>query len=70
MPYEYSLKLKENRSVLDSVEKNEKHLRLAEKAYVELSELYNWDKIECVDIDEIKSIDTINAEIFELVKDI
>lgn len=69
MPYEYACKLKQNRKNLDEHEKSTEHLKNAEEAYVELSELYNWDKIECIENNEIKSIEQINDEILEKIKD-
>ena len=68
MPYKYSLTLKENRVSLDEHEKSEKHLRLAEESYLELSELYNWDIISCIDNEKIKSIENINDDIYETLK--
>lgn len=70
MPYEYSLELKKNREFLDEHEKSETHLRNAEKAYIELSELYNWDKIECVKDGKIKTIKEVNDEIIKLLDEI
>lgn len=37
-------------------------------AYLELAELYNWDVIECVDKDNIKTVDEIHNEIIEILK--
>ena len=68
VPYEYSVELKKNRANLDENEKSPEHLKNAELAYVELAGLYNWDKIECVDSDKIKSIERISDEIIEIVK--
>lgn len=38
------------------------------KAYLELSELYNWDVIECVKDNNIKDITRIHQEIIEILK--
>ena len=54
---------------MDGNEKSEKHLINAEKAYIELSELYNWDRIECVESDRIKSIEEISKEIINMLKE-
>ena len=70
MPYEYSCELKKNREFVDEHEKDESHLRLAEEAYMELSELYGWNKIECVKGGEVRSIEEIGEEVFEIVKNI
>lgn len=69
MPYEASCELKKNRESLDGNEKNEEHLKNAEKAYVELSELYNWDRIECVEEKGIKTIEEIHKEIIDKLKE-
>lgn len=69
MPYTSSCELKKNRKSLDGNEKSEKHLINAEKAYIELSELYNWDRIECVESDRIKSIEEISNEIINMLKE-
>ena len=61
MPYISSCELKKNRKSLDGNEKSEKHLINAEKAYIELSELYNWDRI--------KSIEEISKEIINMLKE-
>lgn len=70
MPYEYAETLKKNRINLDAHEKSKEHLKNAEEAYVELSELYNWDKIECIENGKIKTVEDIGNEVFEKVKDI
>lgn len=67
VPYEYTKLLMEKRN-LDNHEKDEEYLRLAEEAYIELSELYNWDKIECVKDNKLRSIEDINNEIIEIIK--
>lgn len=67
MPYLYSLELKKNRKFLDEHEQSEAYLRQAEEAYVELSELYHWSTIQCIEDGKIKSIDSINQEIIEIV---
>ncbi len=70
MPYENALVLKKNRVNLDEHEKSPEHLKNAEEAYVELSELYNWDKIECVREGKIRTIEDINDEVYEKIKEI
>jgi len=70
MPYEYSLELKKNREFLDEHEKSPEHLKLAEETYIELSELYNWDRIECDRDGEIRTIEDINDEIFKIVEEV
>lgn len=67
MPYIFTKELEKNREVSDEIEEDEEHLTRAEKAYLELSELYNWDKIECVKDGKIRSIEDINDEILSLI---
>lgn len=68
MPYEASLELHKNRNVTDGHEKSAEHLKRAEEAYIELSELYNWDRVECVNGGQIRSIEDIHEEILNLVQ--
>lgn len=69
MPYEHALQLKKNRVNLDEHEKSPEHLKYAEEAYVELSQLYNWDTIECISNDSIRTIEDISNEVYTKVKD-
>lgn len=69
MPYEYSCELKKNRKFLDQNEKAPEYLKMAEDAYIELSELYNWERVECVKDNKIRTIDDISDEVFEIVKE-
>lgn len=69
MPYEYSCELKKNRENLDENEKDAEHLKFAEETYIELSELYNWSRIECVNDGEVRSIEDIGEDVYNLVKD-
>jgi len=67
MPLEYSLKLEKNRDSFDEHEKDEDYLKRSEDAYIELSELYGWDKVECVIDGRIKTIEEINQEIMDIL---
>lgn len=67
VPYDFAKELKKNRESLDILEGSEEHLKNAEHAYIELSELYNWDKVECIKDNKLRSIEDINDEIFELI---
>ncbi len=66
VPYEYSKKLKDKRKSFSA--KEEDFLKNAEIAYVELSELYNWDRIECIEENKLRSIEDIHEEIFSLIQ--
>lgn len=66
MPFEQAAILKQNREEpLDSVEKDENHLKRAEAAYFELVNKYNFKTIECVENNRLKSIDEIHNELIE-----
>lgn len=67
VPYDFAKELKKNRAYLDELEKSPEHLKNAERAYIELSELYNWDKVECVKDNELRTIEDINDEIYDLI---
>ena len=69
MPYEQACVLKNKRKELpDEAELNEEYLRLGEKAYLELAEIYNYDIVSCVHNNKIKSIEEIHEEVYELVR--
>lgn len=69
MPYEYSKVLMQNRKTLDDAEKSPEHIKQAELAYLELSELYNWQLIECIKDNKIKTVEEINEEILNIIKE-
>ena len=69
VPYEYSLELRKNRELIDEHEKSSEHLKNAEEAYIELSELYNWDRIECIKDNKLRTIEDINEEILKLIEE-
>ena len=54
----------------DQHEANKAHLEQAEKAYLELTEKYGYIKITCVKDDCIRTIDDINDEVVEKIKEI
>lgn len=71
MPFEYAAILKKNREETpDQHEANKAHLEQAEKAYLELTEKYGYIKITCVKDDCIRTIDDINDEVVEKIKEI
>ena len=67
VPYDFSKELEKNRESLDEHEKDPEHLKKAERAYVELSGLYNWDTIECVKDNKLRSIDDIAEELYSKI---
>jgi dTMP kinase len=71
MPYESSLVLKQNRSLKEDLDENERdkgHLISAENAYVELSDKYKFYTIECANGSNIRTIEDINEELYNYVK--
>ena len=69
VPYDFTKELEKNRESLDEHEKSPEHLKNAERAYVELSELYNWDRVECIKDNKLRSIEDISDEIFKIVNE-
>lgn len=70
VPYEYSKELKKNREFIDEHEKDNEYLKNAEEAYLELTELYDWKKIECVSENKLMSIEDINKEIMKIIENL
>ena len=69
VPFENTLELRKNREFVDEHEKSEEHLKNAEKAYIELSELYHWKKIECIKDGKLRTIEDINEEILDIINE-
>lgn len=69
VPYSYAFELKKNRISLDEHEKSEEHLKNSEIAYLELSSYYNWININCISNNSIRTIEDINDEIIENIKE-
>lgn len=70
VPTDYSQKLKckrQDEQMDDENEKDADYMENVERTYIELSELYHWNRIECVENGEIKSIEEIHQEILKLV---
>ena len=67
-PFDKTIELRKNRESIDEHEKSEEHLKNAEKAYIELSELYNWNRIECIKNDKLRPIEDISEEILKIIK--
>ena len=68
VPFENTIELRRNREFVDEHEKSEEHLKNAENAYIELSELYHWEKIECIRNGKMRTIEDINDEIMDIIK--
>ena len=67
VPFETALTIRTNK---EGKETSEESLKRAEEAYLELTELYNWDKIECVQNGTLKSIDEIQQEILNKIEEL
>ena len=67
VPYENTIELLKIRGNLDDNEKDKEFLRNSEEAYIELSELYGWKRIECVENKKIKTREEIHKEIINIV---
>ena len=68
VPLENTLELRKNRKSIDEHEKSPEYLKRAEESYLELSELYNWDKIECIRNNKLRSVEDINIEIMKIIE--
>lgn len=69
VPYSYAFELKKNRISLDEHEKSAEHLKNSEAAYIELASLYNWKSINCIKNNNIRTIEDINEEIMDNLKE-
>lgn len=67
MPTEYVETLRQNRTAIDEHEQDLEHLKKAEQTYIEIAEEYKFKTIECIAGNEIRSIESINDELFEYV---
>lgn len=71
LPLEYAKILKQHRAEKpDEAESNEAYLRRGEAAYLELADLYNFDVIDCVKDNKIRTIDDINDELYKKIIDL
>ena len=69
MPTEYASILKKGREEKpDQHEADEKYLKNAEKAYIEVAERYDFKTIECALDGNIRTIDDISNELYDVVK--
>ncbi len=72
MPFEQATVLRKSRvksELLDQHEASEEHLRHAEKAYLEIADLYDFKTIECNVGEQIKDIPSIHEEVYQYVKE-
>lgn len=65
MPYEYADILKKSRNEIpDQHESSEAHLRNAETAYLEMANLYGFQKINCIENCKIRTREDIHDEMY------
>ena len=69
MPEEYSYKLRIDRNDLDGHEASRKHLKEAEKTYLELAELYNFKTVSCIENKKIRTIEDISEDVLKIAKE-
>lgn len=68
MPYEVSLELKKNREeAMDQHEASKEHLLMAENAYKEVANLYEFKTIKCNDGEKPRKIEDISDELYNYV---
>ena len=67
VPYKYSKELMKNREIIDANEKDDEYQKNSIKTYLELASLYNWNLIECIKDEKLRSIDDISDEILKIV---
>lgn len=67
VPFSISKELRKNEEFLDENEKDDNHLISAEKTYIELAGLYNWNRIDCANENHLRSIEDINQDILNIV---
>ncbi len=69
MPYEQACVLKNLRKEApDEVELDENYLKRGERAYLELADIYNYDVVNCAPNNQIRTIEDINEDVYELVR--
>ncbi len=69
LPYSYGEELKKNRvETLDEAEKSQTHQIKSERTYLELTELYGFEKIDCFTNGTVKTREEINKEVISHVK--
>lgn len=67
VPFVYAKELKKNRQSLDIHEKSDAHLINAEMSYLELADIYGWNKIECIRDGKLRTIEDIGDEVYSIV---
>lgn len=69
MPYQYAVELRNHREELpDGAEQDVDHLKKAEETYLLMAEKYNYNVINCVESNRIRTIEEINNDVYNIVK--
>lgn len=70
VPYDFVKELMKKRTDKDEYEKSgEQLIKRAINSYIELSGLYNWNRIECIKDNKLRKIYDINEDIYDLIKE-
>ncbi|MBR1376636.1 MAG: thymidylate kinase [Bacilli bacterium] len=68
MPYKFSMEIgKRRKEGLDQHESSERHLKNAEKSYLEIADKYGFKTIECAN-EEIRTREDISVDVIDYVK--
>lgn len=67
VPFKFTKILKSKRDYLDIIEKDDDHIKNAEKSYIELADRYKWKTINCIKNDELRLIEDISDDIFSFI---
>lgn len=69
LPYVFGEEIKKNRKeLLDEAEKNKLHQIRSEQVYLELTEIYDFIKIDCFKDNKVKSREEISCELIKKLK--
>lgn len=69
VPHEYAMELEKNRTELDQHEQSKDHLKSSEEAYLELADLHQYKKINCIKDGKLRTIEDIHKEIYQYIKE-
>ena len=69
MPYQYAVELRNKRLELpDGAEQDVEHLKNAEKTYLLMAEKYNYNIVNCIENNRIRTIEEIHNDVYNVVK--
>lgn len=67
MPFQKVAELKRLRNFEDGHEESLKYLKNAQETYLELAEIYHFQKINCTENQKLRNVEDINKEICDIV---